>query len=208
MARFNEILVGRFNRFLQRYLSMKGGPPAAQLASEIAPNLNLEDATNLENRWLMQVRSYGLALTSPAVAAQLSAARIANPAGSGAVIVVEKISGTQGAIASLLYTLTRGPVGGGNLTAPVSGANRDLRQGSTSGSVAQLSVGSAAANTGAGLAFVSALQNTTGEFILDEDQEIVVMPNDILTVWSSAINTQVLITFFWRERALEEGELT
>ncbi len=42
MALFNEILVGRYNRFLQRLLSMKGHPPAPQLASEIQPNFDVE----------------------------------------------------------------------------------------------------------------------------------------------------------------------
>ena len=30
MALYNEILVGRFNRGLQKFLSIKGGPPAPQ----------------------------------------------------------------------------------------------------------------------------------------------------------------------------------
>ena len=32
---FNEINAGRYNRLLQRLLSIKGGPPAATLAGDV-----------------------------------------------------------------------------------------------------------------------------------------------------------------------------
>ncbi len=35
MARFNEILVGRFNRGVQKLFAIKGGPPTAQVSSEV-----------------------------------------------------------------------------------------------------------------------------------------------------------------------------
>ena len=35
MARFNEILVGRFNRAVQKLFAIKGGPPTAQVSSEV-----------------------------------------------------------------------------------------------------------------------------------------------------------------------------
>src|SRR5438445_12035826 len=41
MAAFNEILSGRYNRFLQKLLQIKGGPPAAQLASEVGAQITL-----------------------------------------------------------------------------------------------------------------------------------------------------------------------
>jgi len=40
MAKFNEILAGRYNRFLQKLFQMKGGPPSAQLSSEITTNIS------------------------------------------------------------------------------------------------------------------------------------------------------------------------
>ena len=37
MAVFNEILVGRFNRALQKFTGIKGGPPAPTHSTEIMP---------------------------------------------------------------------------------------------------------------------------------------------------------------------------
>src|SRR5207245_10925393 len=41
MARVNEILVGRCSRTLEKLCSMKGGPPAPQLSSEIQVTLGI-----------------------------------------------------------------------------------------------------------------------------------------------------------------------
>src|SRR5260370_17773678 len=55
MARFNEILVGRYNRMLQKLFSMKGSPPAAQLASEIGATIEIE-RVSVDQRWLIGTR--------------------------------------------------------------------------------------------------------------------------------------------------------
>lgn len=201
MAKFNEILVGRFNRFLQKVLSMKGGPPAPQLATEIGLNIEMFQADDLDYRWTAQIRSFANLLTSPAVAAQLSAARLFNPVTSGVVIVLEKITIAGGGND---VTVTRGPFPGANLAAPVSGANRDARI--VGGSAAQLSVSSAAATTGANIWLAGAV--ATADVILDEHQEIAVVPGDQVTVWGLVVNAQIRATFFWRERVLEESEVT
>jgi hypothetical protein len=203
MARYNEILVGRYNRFLQKFLGIKGGPPAPQLATEVSPNLQLDDANYLENRWNQSWRSFGLGSVSPAVAAALSFFRISNLAGSGVIVVIEKAfvgSGT-GANQDQLQ-LTRGPVGA---VAGSIGAVRDLRI--SGGSAANLTTGSAAAFSGVSLWFANVKSFTTVDVILTQNQEIVLMPNDVLTFWGTTVNTPISAGFFWRERALEEGEL-
>src|SRR5258708_26699837 len=39
MARFNEILVGRYNRYLQKLLGIKGPPPSAQRSPEVGSQI-------------------------------------------------------------------------------------------------------------------------------------------------------------------------
>src|SRR5258707_13299714 len=90
MARFNEILVGRYNRFLQKLFSMKGGPPSAQLATEITPNLNLFNG--IENRYLESWFRYGAAPGLAAVVGANPGFRFRNPAGSNVIAMVEKLS--------------------------------------------------------------------------------------------------------------------
>ncbi len=89
MARFNEILVGRFNRFLQKWLSMKGGPPSPQLATEIQPNFNF--FSGAENRALESWFLYGTFSSQVAVALQNSFFQLRNPAKSGVLAVIEGI---------------------------------------------------------------------------------------------------------------------
>src|SRR5260370_4518533 len=89
MARFNEILVGRFNRFLQKWLSMKGGPPSPQLAPEIQPNFNF--FSGAENRALESWFLYGTFSSQAAVALQNSFFQLRNPSKSGVLAVIEAI---------------------------------------------------------------------------------------------------------------------
>src|SRR5258708_13178542 len=90
MARFNEILVGRFNRFLQKWLSMKGGPPSPQLATEIQPNFNF--FSGAENRALESWFLYGTFSSQAAVALQNSFFQLRNPSKSGVLAAIEAIA--------------------------------------------------------------------------------------------------------------------
>lgn len=205
MAKFNEILVGRFNRFLQRFLSMKGGPPSAQLSTEIASQFTLDDAGNLENRFLAGWRSYGFNATVAAGGAGTFAqVRLRNPAASGVIVVVEKIIFSNNAGGVTAPLINRGPAGTVDLAATFTGAIRDLRMGPAASS-SILSTGVPVTIPGATLWTGVSLVNTSIDAILDEHQEIVVAPNDVLTM-SLQANSALTVSLFWRERTLEEGE--
>src|SRR5258708_23493143 len=91
MARFNEILVGRVNRSLQKLFAMKGGPPAPQLASEITVNHQLQSAA--ENRYLEGWNRYAVAIGIAAGGVgNRAGVRIRNPVGSTIIAVIEKIT--------------------------------------------------------------------------------------------------------------------
>src|SRR5260370_7764711 len=64
MARYNEILTGRYNRLLQKLLQMKGGPPAPQLASEISPQLSIPDL-GVESRFHLGWNSFAFPINTP-----------------------------------------------------------------------------------------------------------------------------------------------
>ncbi len=72
MARYNEILVGRYNRFLQKLLSMKGPASMPQLAGELQatfPFFNGVENRNLEGwgRWATRGVQLGVAAVADSI---------------------------------------------------------------------------------------------------------------------------------------------
>ena len=90
MAQFNEILVGRFNRALQKVTGIKGQAPAPQIAAEITPAFNFP--IGAEFRYLDSWFKFGANITQVAVAAQISQIRFRNPTGSNVIACFEKIT--------------------------------------------------------------------------------------------------------------------
>src|SRR5260370_12575795 len=87
MAEYNEILVGRFNRSLQKLLGMKGGPPAAQLSGEIMPVLPF--TLGVENRYLEGFTMYGAAPGPTGGVGQTAGIRLRNPINSNVLVIVQ-----------------------------------------------------------------------------------------------------------------------
>src|SRR5260370_39185827 len=90
MAKCNEINVGRFNRALQKSLQLKGGPPSAQLASEVMPILAF--FRGAEDRSLESWYRFASWAQCVATVAAHGVAQLRNPKTSGAIVVVERIS--------------------------------------------------------------------------------------------------------------------
>ena len=209
MAIYNEILVGRFARGIQKVFSMKGGVPTRQLSGEVMATYELEKGMSLENRYPHSWLSFAYsALIAAGGVGTFGAFRLRNPTGSNVLAVLEKAEMVNVAGADTPF-ITRGPTGTGDLTTNDS-ANvsiRDLRMGPVGSALIQ-SKGTPAApvgvqwwNGGLTAAFAQV------EAILYPNQEFVIGPSDIVTVWSNVANTGFRCTFMWRERALEESEL-
>src|SRR2546427_12501654 len=105
MARFNEINVGRYNRFLTRLFQMKGASAAPQLASEIQPSFQL--FAGIENRVLENWDRFSNAFNQAATPAVFSTLRFRNPAGSNAIAVFEKLACSAQAAGALRVNLRR-----------------------------------------------------------------------------------------------------
>jgi len=209
MAIYNEILAGRFARGIQKIFSMKGGVPTKQLSGEVMPIIKLEDSTSLENRVTHSWRSFAYR-GSQALggAGTFAAVRLRNPSASNVVAVLEKITllNLTGADTPIL---TRGPTAGADLTTIDSGlaSIRDVRMGPVNPAMIP-SRGTPASQTGV-VWFQGAVTATSAEdVIVDEHQEFVIGPGDMVTAFANVVNTSFIATFFWRERALEESELT
>jgi len=204
MARYNEILVGRYNRFLQKLLQMKGGPPAAQLSGDIQTALNL--FSGVENRYLEGWKRFAYPLSLGAMVAADNSLRLRNPVGSNVIAVIEKITpfDTQaGVIDYGPYTTDYATV---DATLVV---NLDGRQGTTAGATL---IGSRAQpgvqGVGQFLFQFRVLATSTFDLLGTENVEVPVLPGQGIQWRSVSQNTANGINFVWRERFLEESERT
>jgi hypothetical protein len=209
MAIYNEILVGRFNRALQKHFGLKGGPPAPQLASEIAPTMNM--FYGVENRYLEGWNRFGNSnIISAGGAGNRSGFRIRNPKGSNVIAVIEKWMVIEPTAVQDQPFVNFSILDPGTLAAAsviVVNTGLDNR-----GSPTPNMDLSASSNVGA-LLGVQILQaalaaNSSFEFISFEDQELPLPPNSGYTLYANTLNQQLLYSILWRERVLEASETT
>lgn len=214
MAVYNEILAGRFNRALQKLLSMKGEPPAPQLASEIMAALPL--FWGRENRYLESWFSFGQRMTAPAPGVGNTAAvRLRNPANSNIVAILERVCVTNTAAVVDNPVLRHGIGAGGAIGDLSTVINLGSAALDTRGQTAPTCIGSqtGATNQVAPPSNVTIMQlsliaNSFDDFIITDIGELPLMPGDCYDVVSNVANQQVVTSWLWRERFLEESERT
>jgi hypothetical protein len=208
MARFNEILVGRFNRALQKTFGMKGGPPSAQLATEIQPNISMFWGN--EQRYLEGWQKFGVQANVAAGGAGTRASvRIDNPKGSNICAVLEKITFAGQAAAADGPLINYSILSSGDQALSVIATNTGLDQRGpqtpqlhvTANNIVQSLIGV----TIWGGAMVA---NTSLDAILDEAHTLPLLPNSSYTFYSSVLNQALSMSLWWRERPLEASEIT
>jgi hypothetical protein len=212
MAKFNEILEGRYNRFIQKLFSMKGGPPAAQLATEVGIQMQLFNG--VENRYLEGWYRYAASFAIGPVAAQITNLRLRNPAGSNVIAVLEKVLAACDGPANDRVVFGR-QIGAGtlpttDLTASQQGFELDLRQGpfSNQNSVIRMSRDTGQSPVNQTYDSANILPGTSYDFITDSDHQITMLPGDVVEANSGTINQKVFYSVTWRERVLEQSERT
>jgi len=209
MAIFNEILVGRYNRALQKLFAIKGSPPVRQIAGEIAPIISM--FYGIENRYLESWQRFGNSTsTSSPLAGNRAAWRIRMPAGSNVIAVLEKISilETAGADSPFMFYNSISTTLPTENQSNISGTNMDSR-GLQIGSTAIISTSINFGLLGSGPIWQENIPlNTNVEVILFEDQEITLPPNSELTIASNGVGVAegFVVSVWWRERFLEESE--
>jgi hypothetical protein len=204
VARYNEILVGRYNRQFQKLFSMKGDAPSPQLAGEIQPGFPL--FSGVENRYTEGWETFSIGVFVAAVAADFGACSFRNPTGSGMIAVVESLlvigDGTHADApnwqrfednadeASAVNTVTTRldgrtrnqpsiVVSKGN---PVSIVGTLLQQG------------------------IITVNNQGWWFIFTDIQEAPLLPGSRYRIQSNIANQAITVSARWRERTLEDSE--
>jgi hypothetical protein len=206
MAVYNEIQIGRYNRFLQKLLSMKGGAPAGSLASEIYPVLPLE-VFGVENRYLVSWERFGFQAFVAGVALVNGGARFRNATGSNMIAVIEKVTIVFAAVDIVQAEIA--PQTADLASVQATGNIRFDRRGRSMPtlSVSQSTAAGAGPASPANYAAVGAV-NTQEEMITFDDHELAILPGDALSLYSTTNNTALRVSVWWRERFLEDSERT
>lgn len=211
MAVYNEILAGRFNRFVQKLLSIKG--PVSLVAA--SPDLVFQHPVfhGAENRYLEGWDSFGVAATTSAVAAQLSELSFRNPVNSGIGAVVIRLAtsdptaGTSAGF-STQVNLVRNMTTDQNQALANLPFNFDMRGRPSPTCVITKNTGAPTAPGGSQVLIagdIGTAANTVVEHI-PTGLEIPIMPGSGLLLVGGAVNTPLITIVWWRERPLEESE--
>lgn len=204
MALYNEILVGRYNRLMQKLFSMKGGPPAPQLSSDLQMVMALFHSEG--ERYLEGWDTFGASLASGPVVGQNDCIRLRNPAGSGVLAEVFRwqVFQTAAGNQTLNFRIAAGKADlGGAFSSPGRFDARSIRS-----STLLMSQASGVANTG----FLILQQRITADPNIVEaiptGLTLPLLPGDSLDFETSGLNVAVVANMWWRERPLEASEIT
>jgi hypothetical protein len=205
MAKYNEILVGRFNRGLQKLLGIKGEAPVAQVAGEI--NATIDIPRGVEDAYLFGWELYGVGINLPSNALFRSSILIRNPPGSNLMAVIEKIRIAKigvlaNAVEDISFVTQNSVIA--DLATLNTGVPRDFR--ARSNPTLRISSTSASAITFVGPLGEFGVYNEGADFIVTPNQEIPMIPTVWIGLQSQDLNQQLFVTIFWRERFLEESE--
>jgi hypothetical protein len=199
MAVYNEIGIGRWNRFIQKLTDMKGSPPARQLSSEIAFSHLI--ASGQENRYLEGWDRFGIGISNGPIAAQQSGVRLTNPSNSNVIAVMEKITVevTTSEVVNIEYGRVGATLSNVALAIPMETRGR-------SAATCIPSFNAAAITTMSVVEQFTPTQNVLEEIIADTIHEISLPPGASVQVDGNTVNTQIFVSFWWRERFLEPAE--
>jgi hypothetical protein len=202
MAKYNEILVGRFNRGLQKLFGIKGDAPVPTLSGEVSPSHVLQSGA--ENRYLEGWNLFGDHLLLGPSVGNNNGVRLRNPATSGVIAVITKVLVfTTGTVDS--FTISRATTGV-DLTNLFLPTPFDIRYKTSGGSALSLSGFSPAADLAFVIARMRALADTMVELINHPVNEMPLLPGDCYSFTNSLINATTGFSLFWRERILEDSE--
>lgn len=210
MGHFNEILAGRFNRFVQKHFSMKGREGAPTLAADIAMTMNFDSGA--ENRYLQgwELFAAAAALGSPGVG-NFQTVSLRNPPNSGvAAVVTNAIIGETTAttvVSPAILRFFRGATTDQNNAQTTLAMDHRSRPNASLILTNNTAAPAATGGTGQTIAAVSGAANNEQDF-LPGNLEIPLMPGDALVMNSGSANDSILFVLWWRERALESSEFT
>lgn len=206
MARFNELLVGRVNRALQKWSGIKGTVPTPQLGTEVMPVVSMPWGVEMRypESWIMHSWEVVIA----ALAANLNAAMLRNPASSGVIAVIIKVQYVNNGGANDNCIMSLGPRTT-DLPTPITIASPscfDRRAGTqTSAMIASIQQAAGPQTAPPDRLFIT-IPPGTYDLINDGVQEFPLLPGDAVAFRNGVVNQGSVWSLWWRERAIEDSE--
>jgi hypothetical protein len=194
----NEIQVGRFNGILHKLMNMSEGAPSPSLATDIFPNIVLEN-DRPEWVYLAGGRLVNITLYDPPAAGNYSSVIFRNPSGSGVLAVVQGVRFLLSGAANVIMGYRTGAtVAGGDF----HGLARDTRM---AGALSACFLN--ALTQAAAIGYVQYVVPFPAAAVVEEDQQAwVVSPGWDLYFYPDVQNVGIRASVSWRERALEPSE--
>jgi len=197
MGKFNELLASRFNEGLTALLGLSEQEGVRTVSPEIMPVV-MAEGERIEHSFLKQERKCIGSHSAAADAANFTYLQLANPAGSNVILVLEKVIFHASLAGSVFFGTTT------NLFGTAAGAGvRDSRWGTPA--VPQQPTGSLRNGINASGALIG---GALGRIVVAAsvsqvlDLEFVISPGYQFSFVPAAINTQMVATYLWRERAM------
>ena len=201
---FNEILVGRLNRYVQKLLMIKN-TALRSLSPDLICTMQIQNG--VEDRYLQGWQRFMFTTTQAAVAAANSAVELRSAPNSGILLVVEKATVLPAAtsLVQMVVQKNSSDLAGGVLA--LSQNRIDSRSNPSPSAIA--STGTAAIGS-IGASVFRMLSSSTAPFelILTLDQEVTILPGDAFFLIDETVNQQCSFSIMWRERVLESSELS
>lgn len=202
----NSINLGRFNRYLEKFFNIKGSPTVFDVNPQLALELALDKGVDV--RGIEGWNRYVFATNQAAVAAQFAAFRLRNPVGSNVIGVLERV--TVYASAQDTANLSHGFNTTTDLATVSSGVGGiDPRGPQNSTLIASRTT--LASTTDLGTGSQNGIWNGANvpfEYIQNPNQEMPILPGVAFQICAQVANIAYVVTWMWRERALEQSELT
>jgi hypothetical protein len=204
---FNEILVGRFNRYVQKLLVIKN-TALRNLNPDLQVNLPL--LSGVEERYLQGWNRFAqeFVIVAPGVG-NSAGCRIRNPAANGVIVVIEYF--TIDGPAAGDYRIQVGATTVDLATSAASQGRLDPRGNPASSAVVSItSAASTTATLGNAATFRESVSVAFGlvQFPATVNQELTVLPGDAFQIQNQTANQAFTASAIWRERILESSELT
>ena len=197
-----EVQQTRWDRLIRRVSGSIGpGSRVSETLSELFPVLDVERVPG-ELLLLGGTRLAWGGDSRPAVAANTGKIQLFNPADSGTLITVTRIL-YQAQFTGLMRLAIQPTARTNNIN---SGRYRDTRLGNVDPPVGQIR----SETTPTIVTILNRLWAETNvqQQLVDENGIAILAPGAGVTMQSDASNVQINVTFFWRERAAEESELS
>lgn len=197
----SSIQGGRWDDYLRRMFSIKATSIAPAVGAEIVPIATVIP-DRAEDRILRGDKMYMGYATGPAVAAQYAYVNLRNDSPDHLVIIEDAFT-IKGATIGIDCRMGNTALG----TGPATITGRDTRLGITLTGRSQagaIRYGSGVAISGTPAQYHGALANTMVHITCP----IVLEPLSTFLVWVETVNISLTVTFVWRERLAEPGELT